>query len=100
MSPGWFVPGLQGPKILALDTADSGGHGVCLPPSLSWCGLWVDSGRWTRFSEQWPGPGQVTVSRVYLSELGKIHCTAGHLRRHNRCLSMSIVSAPLMQWLL
>ena len=42
------------------------------------------------------GPAQFTGLRVYLSEQVHTHCTAGDPSRQHPCLSVSIMSDPLL----
>ena len=42
------------------------------------------------------GPAQFTGLRVYLFEPVQTHCTAGDPSRQHPCLSVSIVSDPLL----
>ena len=42
------------------------------------------------------GPAQFSGLRVYLSEPVQTHCTAGDPSRQHPCLSVSIVSDPLL----
>ena len=42
------------------------------------------------------GPAQFTGLRVYLSEQVHTHCTAGDPSRQHPCLSVSIVTDPLL----